>query len=66
MGMMKDYLMNIEELVWEAIDLGFQTDEEIYAYVSMTDDRVDLDTIQTITREMFVYDLDERAAIVYH
>lgn len=66
MGMMKDYLMNIEELVWEAIDLGFQTDEEIYAYVSMTDDRVDLDTIQTITREMFVYDLDEREAIVYH
>lgn len=66
MGMMKEYLMDIEELVWEAIELGFQTDEEIYAYVSMTDDRVSLDTIETITREMFIFGLDEREAIVYH
>lgn len=66
MGMMKEFLMDIEELAWEAIELGFQTDEEIYAYVSMTDDRVSFETIQAITREMFILGLDEREAIVYH
>lgn len=66
MGMMKDFLMDIEGLIWEAIELGFQTDDEIYAYVSMTDDRVSLDTIETITREMFVFGVDNNEAIVYH
>lgn len=58
--------MDIEGLIWEAIELGFQTDDEIYAYVSMTDDRVSLDTIETITREMFVFGVDNNEAIVYH
>lgn len=65
MSMMKEFLMDIEELAWEAIELGFQTDEEIYAYVSMTDSRVSLDTIRTITSEMFAFGLDDREEIVY-
>lgn len=63
MGMMKDFLMDIETLVWEAIELGFQTDEEIYSYVYMSERRADLETVKEITRMIYV---DCTGDIVYN
>jgi hypothetical protein len=33
MGAMKDMQMNIEDAVWEAMEAGAKTKEDIYAYV---------------------------------
>jgi len=35
MSRIKEYLMDVEEKIVDAIDLGAKTDDEIYAYVNM-------------------------------
>jgi hypothetical protein len=47
---MKDLLMTIQELVYDAIEAGAKTDQCIYAYVNQYV-KVDLDTIKSITTE---------------
>jgi hypothetical protein len=63
MGMMKDYMMSLEELVWEAIEIGFQTDDEIYSYVYMSDRRAEAETVKEITRMIYI---DCSGDIVYN
>ena len=50
MSRMKDLLMNIQELVYDAIEAGAKTDQCVYAYVNQYV-IVDLDTIKAITAE---------------
>jgi hypothetical protein len=53
MGIMKDFLMTVEELVWDAIEAGVKTDEDVYAFVTMRTGRevVTLETIKQITKK---------------
>jgi hypothetical protein len=53
MGIMKDFLMTVEELVWDAIEAGAKTDEDVYAFVTMRTGRevVTLETIKQITKK---------------
>ena len=48
MSRMKDLLMTIEELVYDAIEAGAKTDEDIFAYVNQYVP-VELEMIQNIT-----------------
>lgn len=52
MGIMKDFLMTVEELVYDAIEAGAKTDEDVYAFVTMKTgkDAVTLETIKGITK----------------
>lgn len=54
MSATKDYLMTVENLIWEAIELGFKTEDEIYAYVFMYEDRINLDTVKILLEEIMV------------
>jgi hypothetical protein len=53
MGIMKDFLMTVEELVYDAIEAGAKTDEDVYAFVTMRTGRevVTLETIKQITKK---------------
>lgn len=57
MGLMKDYLMRLEELAWDAIEQGANSDEEIYAYISNWFP-VDLETVKQVTRQMYMWGPD--------
>ena len=52
MSRMKDFLMIVEELVYDAIEAGAKTDEDVYAFVTMKTgkDAVTLETIKDITK----------------
>lgn len=52
MAKMKDHMMKIEELVWEAIENGCQTDDEIFAFVSMLDDNISKDMIEYVAQKI--------------
>lgn len=65
---MKDFVMNLEELAWDAIESGCQTDEEIYAYISNWVE-VEFETVEALTRQMYLggpMGLDSNDMIVYH
>jgi hypothetical protein len=53
MGIMKDFMMTVEELVFDAIEAGAKTDQDVYAYVTMRTgrDAVTLETIKCITEK---------------
>lgn len=53
MGMMKDFLMEIQELVWDALEAGAKTDDEVYSYVLgfVKPEYVSLETVQAITKQ---------------
>lgn len=71
MSKMKDFLMNLEELAWDAIEDGCQTDEEIFGYMSNWVD-VSFETVETLTRQMYLggpagtEGLDINSTVVYH
>lgn len=70
MGMMKDYLMTLEELAWDAIEAGASTDEEICAYMRNWYP-VELETVKEITRQMYLdplykEGLDNPDAVLYN
>ena len=48
MGLMKEYLMIIEDLVYDAIEAGAKTNEDVLAWVNQYY-IVDLDLIKDIT-----------------
>ena len=50
MSRMKDLLMTIEELVYDAIEAGAKTDEDVLAWVNMYVP-AELETIQDITEK---------------
>ena len=49
---MKDFLMKIEEMVWDAIEAGAKTNEDVYAFVLTRVPReyVTLEYIENITK----------------
>ena len=53
MGYMKDFYMTVQELVYDAIENGAKTDEEVYGYVLgfVKPEMIDLATIKEITAE---------------
>lgn len=65
MAMMKDYLMQIEERVYDALELGFAGVEDIYAYVYMYEKAVDVKTVDSIL-ETILGDLDESEIMNYN
>jgi len=66
MGLMKDFFLKIENLVWDAVEAGAQSDIEIYAYVRMFDDRVSEETVKNITSQLYYDELDNSNAILYN
>lgn len=52
MGMMKTYRMKIEEMVWDAIECGAQTDQEIYAFIKMRDSKISFDMVADVTSDI--------------
>lgn len=65
MGMMKDWLMSIEELVVEAVELGAKTENEVFSYVNQYDDRVSEETVKEILEVFFGEPLDNSLEIGY-
>ncbi len=65
MGAMKDWLMSVEELVVEAVDLGAKTENDVFSYVAMYDDRVSMDTVKEILQIFFGEPLDNTVEIGY-
>jgi len=47
MGRTKDFLMDLEEKAWEAIECGMQTREEIVAYIRNFHD-IDHETLDAV------------------
>lgn len=52
MGMYKNWLLDIEGLIWEAIEAGFTDDDGIYAFVFMRDARVSRDTVAEMLKKI--------------
>ncbi len=48
MGMYKNFIIGVEELVWAAMEKGFN--DEDYAYVYMYEARADRETVNEILR----------------
>jgi len=65
MAMMKDYLMTVEELVYDAMELGFRGVDGIYSYVYMYENHVDKETIEFILENILV-GLDEADLMLYN
>jgi hypothetical protein len=65
MAMMKDFLMTVEERIYDALELGFRTDEEIYSYVYMYEDRVQFVTVKEFLKNI-VDSLDESDYALYN
>ena len=59
MGMMKEWMMDIEEMVSDAIELRNVTVEDIYTYVKSLDNRVTLENVQDVI-SMYGYYVEER------
>ena len=55
MAKMKDFLMNIEELAWDAVDSGANDDVEIYTYI-LNWLPVEFQTVKEIVRQMYLGD----------
>jgi hypothetical protein len=65
MAMMKDYLIQIEERIYDALELGFADLENIYAYVYMYEKLADIKTVDSIL-ETILGDLDETEMMNYN
>jgi hypothetical protein len=57
--MMKEWMMDIEEMVSDAIELRNETVEDIYTYVKSLDNRVTLENVQDVI-SMYGYYVEER------
>lgn len=62
MARMKDFIMDIQELVWNAVEFGMRDEDTIYAYVYMkeprairSDVRAVLEKIHRETFEDFIW-----------
>jgi hypothetical protein len=52
MAKIKDFLIEVEELVWSALEKGMTDEENIYSYVYMHEKRVDRDTVKNMLDSM--------------
>lgn len=48
MGAYKDFLIGVEELIYTAMEKGFNDTDGIYAYVYMYEPRADRQTVRNI------------------
>ena len=52
MGAYKNYLINVEELVWTAMEKGITDENGIYAYVFMHEERATPSTVSHILEKI--------------
>ena len=52
MGMYKNFLIGVTELVWSAMEKGFTDEDGIYAYVYMYEPRVSRETVSHILKSI--------------
>lgn len=50
MGMYKNFILGVEELVWAAMEKGFTDKDSIYSYVYMYEPRATSKTVNDILR----------------
>lgn len=50
MGMYKNFIIGVEELVWAAMEKGFTDEDSVYAYVYMYEARASRETVNEILR----------------
>ena len=60
MGAYKNFLMEIEELVYSAMEKGFTDEDGIYAYVYERERRVDYNTVKNILDSFLNSDYDHQ------
>lgn len=60
MGAYKNFLMEIEELVYSAMEKGFTDEDGIYAYVYERERRVDYNTVKNILDSFSNSDYDHQ------
>jgi hypothetical protein len=65
MSAMKDWLASVEELVVEAVERGAKTEDQVFSYVYMYDDRVTQETVKEILRIFFWEPIDNSLEIGY-
>ena len=65
MGMMKELLMSVEELVCDGLTLGLRTSDEIYSYVYIYERRADKEMVELVL-ENIVAELDECDLAAYN
>ena len=53
MGKMKELLMDVEEKVWEALQIGASTNEDVLGYVRLFVPNADLENIQDAIRTVY-------------
>jgi hypothetical protein len=52
MSAYKDFLLGVEELVFEAVEKGFKDTDGVYAYVYMYEKRADKATVQYVLEQL--------------
>lgn len=60
MGAYKNFLMEIEELVYSAMEKGFTDEDGIYAYVYERERRADYNTVKNILDSFSNSDYDHQ------
>lgn len=60
MGAYKNFLMEIEELIYSAMEKGFTDEDGIYAYVYERERRVDYNTVKNILDSFSNSDYDHQ------
>lgn len=53
MGKTKELLMDIEEKVWEALQIGASTNEDVLGYVRLFIPNADLENVQDAIRTVY-------------
>lgn len=53
MGKMKELLMDVEEKVWEALQIGASTNEDVLGYVRLFIPNADLENVQDAIRTVY-------------
>lgn len=48
MGMYKNFIIGVEELVWTAMEKGFTDEDSVYAYVYMYEPRASREIVNNI------------------
>jgi hypothetical protein len=52
MARMKDFIMDIQELVWNAVEFGMRDEDTIYAYVYMNEPRAIRSDVRAVLEEI--------------
>ena len=52
MARMKDFIMDIQELIWTAVERGMRDEDTIYAYVYMHEPRAIRSDVRAVLEEI--------------